>query len=127
MRVSEQNLFQAALRSAAISVSPEVGRSGIGPFSISMGITPIDEDTEFGELRPVLIEEIKFPEGINILEFESELSRGRIIEDGGQETLIYLTPVYDCVGVDDQDTCQVGSDTITLSVEIGWQLSLIHI
>ena len=40
-----------------------------------MGITPIDEDTEFGELRPVLIEEIKFPEGINILEFESELSR----------------------------------------------------
>ena len=61
-----------------------------------MGITPIDEDTEFGELRPVLIEEIKFPEGINILEFESELSRGRVIEDGGQETLIYLTPVYDC-------------------------------
>ena len=122
MRVSEQNLFRAALRSAAISMSPEVGRSGIGPFSISMGITPIDEDTEFGELRPVLIEEIKFPEGIKILEFESELSRGRVIEDGGHQTLIYLTPVYDCVGVDDQDPCQVGSDTITLSVEIGWQI-----
>ena len=70
-------------------MSPSVGKTGVGPFSTRLGITPIDESTDFGDLRPVLVEESVAP-GFEVLEFESDLSRASVIEYGGRDTLFYL-------------------------------------
>ena len=125
-RLSERNIFQGVFHSMVASVSPSVGKTGVGPFSTRLGITPIDESTDFGDLRPVLVEEIRLPPGFEVLEFESDLSRASVIEYGGRDTLFYLTPLYECINLNVQDQCELESDTVTLSLEVGWQFIIME-
>ncbi|MGB1777163.1 MAG: hypothetical protein ACPHIY_01505 [Candidatus Thalassarchaeaceae archaeon] len=125
-RLSERNIFQGVFHSMVASVSPSVGKTGVGPFSTRLGITPIDESTDFGDLRPVLVEEIRLPPGFEVLEFESDLSRASVIEYGGRDTLFYLTPLYECINLNVQDQCELESDTVTLSLEVGWQVIIME-
>ena len=125
-RLSERNIFQGVFHSMVASVSPSVGKTGVGPFSTRLGITPIDESTDFGDLRLVLVEEIRLPPGFEVLEFESDLSRASVIEYGGRDTLFYLTPLYECINLNVQDQCELESDTVTLSLEVGWQFIIME-
>ena len=97
---------------------------GIGPFSGAVSVIPLEEETELGIIRPVIIERITLPKSVDVLMFESSMDRAFIERSGGYTTLIYLTPVFECEDAEEQPPCDIRKDTVELSIMISWSLVL---
>ena len=124
IRVAEQTAFGTFISTIRNSISPEISMDGIGPFSGAVNVVPLDEETELGTIRPVVIERIKLPKSIDVLVFESSMQRAFIERSGEHTTLVYLTPVFDCEDAEEQSPCETKNDTVELSIMISWSLVL---
>ena len=124
IRVAEQTAFGTFISTIRNSISPEISMDGIGPFSGAVNVVPLDEETELGTIRPVVIERIKLPKSIDVLVFESSMQRAFIERSGEHTTLVYLTPVFDCEDAEEQSPCETKKDTVELSIMISWSLVL---
>lgn len=122
IKISKKNTIDSLITYVKASVSPDFSSSGVGPFAFDFRVTPIDEKTDFGTIRPVLIEKITLPRGVILTEFESSLSRGYLEKSGDRETLVYLTPHYECEPNTDETPCQPITDIVTLSIMVEWSL-----
>ena len=122
--MAEQTAFGTFISTIRNSISPEISMDGIGPFSGAVNVVPLDEETELGTIRPVVIERIKLPKSIDVLVFESSMQRAFIERSGEHTTLVYLTPVFDCEDAEEQSPCETKKDTVELSIMISWSLVL---
>lgn len=124
VKVAEQNAFETFIFAIRNSASPEISVDGIGPFSGAVSVIPLEEETELGIIRPVIIERITLPKSVDVLMFESSMDRAFIERSGGYTTLIYLTPVFECEDAEEQPPCDIREDTVELSIMISWSLVL---
>ena len=127
IRVAEQTAFTTFISTIRNSVSPGISMDGIGPFSGAVSVVPLDEETELGTIRPVVIERIKLPKSIDVLVFESSMQRAYIERSGEYTTLVYMTPVFDCEVAQEQFPCETKKDTVELSIMISWSLVLTEV
>ena len=124
IRVAKQTAFETFISTIRNSMSPDISMDGIGPFSGAVNVVPLDEETEYGTIRPVVIERITLPSSMEVLRFESSMQRAFIERSGEHTTLVYLTPVFDCEDAEEEPPCETKKDTVELSIMISWSLVL---
>ena len=112
--------FAIANQMAAAFGSPILTDSGIQVEGAEffLEVTPLMEHTVFGTIRSSARMEVHLPSSVRLLNFESRMGLGELIEVDGRQVVVYRTPV--CPEATTWTQCRENSDIVSYSVEVTW-------